>query len=88
MISFSIAPIINGSMCVIEFLLRDLISHKQEKTLLHTVEPRLLNIIRSRRLLNVMCLSNLKLTVTAGLSNHGSFLFTIFYSRQACDAPL
>ena len=33
MISFLIAPLINGSMRVSEFLLRDLISHKQEKPL-------------------------------------------------------
>ena len=32
-ILISIASLINGSMCVIEFVLRDLISHKQEKTL-------------------------------------------------------
>ena len=30
-----IAPLINGSICVSEFLLRDLISHKQEKSLSH-----------------------------------------------------
>ena len=35
MISFSIAPLINVSMGVIDFLLRDLISHKQEKPLSH-----------------------------------------------------
>ena len=35
MIPFLIPALINGSMCVIEFLLRDLISHKQEKPLLH-----------------------------------------------------
>jgi len=34
-ISFSISPLINRSMCVIEFLFRDLISHKQEKLLTH-----------------------------------------------------
>ena len=35
LISFLIAPIINVSMGVIEFLLRDLTSHKQEKPLSH-----------------------------------------------------
>ena len=37
MISFLIAPSsgINGLMCVIEFLLRHLISHKNEKPFLH-----------------------------------------------------
>ena len=34
-ILFNIAPLISGSMCVIEFVLRDLISHKQEKPLSH-----------------------------------------------------
>ena len=35
MVSFLIATLINGSMCVIEFLLQDLIPHKQEKPLSH-----------------------------------------------------
>jgi len=32
-ISFSIALLMNGSMCVIEFLFRDLILRKQKNTL-------------------------------------------------------
>ena len=35
MVSFLIATLINESMCVTEFLLRDLISYQQEKTLTH-----------------------------------------------------
>ena len=35
MISFLIASLINGLMCVIELLLQDLILRKQEKTLSH-----------------------------------------------------
>ena len=34
-ILFNIATLINESMCVIEFVLRNLISHKQEKPLSH-----------------------------------------------------